>query len=343
VGDPQLLADLERGLTLPASWYSDPEILRLEHVRIFRRSWQYAGVASDVAEPGAFFTCRAGDTPIVVVRGRDGDLRAFVNVCRHRGSEVASGEGRRESLQCPYHAWTYNLEGTLRAAPRADREPGFDAGDLSLVPLRLETWGPFLFVNAAAAAPPLAEALGTLALTVDPATLVFRERIEYSLAANWKVAVENYLECYHCPVAHPAFSRLVDVDPDSYVLAGDGPVWSQHGRAREGEGGCEFHLVWPALKLNVYPGFANLSIGPVWPESPERTVGFLDYFFGVDVDDAAARELIAFDDQVGREDTALVESVQRGVRTGLVERGRLLPQSERLVAGFQRKVTEALT
>jgi choline monooxygenase len=97
------------------------------------------------------------------------------------------------------------------------------------------------------------------------------------------------------------------------------------------------------LKLNVYPGFANLSIGPVWPESPERTVGFLDYFFGAEVDEAAARDLIAFDDQVGREDTVLVESVQRGVRTGLVDRGRLLPDSERLIAGFQRQVAQALT
>jgi nitrite reductase/ring-hydroxylating ferredoxin subunit len=329
--------------TYPWAWYTDAGQLRAEQERIFRPAWHYIGHLGRLPEPSSYFASVSGGIPVVVTRDRGGEVRAFVNVCRHRGSEVASGEGRRESLQCPYHAWTYNLDGTLRAAPRADREPGFDAGDLSLVPLRLETWGPFLFVNAAAAAPPLAEALGTLALTVDPSTLVFRERIEYSLDANWKVAVENYLECYHCPVAHPAFSRLVDVDPDSYVLSGDGPVWSQQGQAREGEGGCEFHLVWPALKLNVYPGFANLSIGPVWPESPERTVGFLDYFFGADVDDASARELIAFDDQVGREDTALVESVQRGVRTGLVDRGRLLPESERLIAGFQRQVAEALT
>ena len=329
--------------TYPWAWYTDADQLRAEQERIFRPAWHYVGHLGRLPEPSSYFASVSGGIPVVVTRDRGGEMRAFVNVCRHRGSEVASGEGRRESLQCPYHAWTYNLDGTLRAAPRADHEPGFDAGDLSLVPLRLETWGPFLFVNANAAAPAVADVLGALALTVDPATLVFRERIEYSLDANWKVAVENYLECYHCPVAHPAFSRLVDVDPDSYVLAGDGPVWSQHGRAREGEGGCEFHLVWPALKLNVYPGFANLSIGPVWPESPERTVGFLDYFFGADVDDASARELIAFDDQVGREDTALVESVQRGVRTGLVDRGRLLPESERLIAGFQRQVAEALT
>jgi nitrite reductase/ring-hydroxylating ferredoxin subunit len=331
------------GETYPWAWYTAADRFRLEQERIFRSAWHYIGHAGRLPERSSYFASSSGGIPVVVVRDRDGELRAFLNVCRHRGAEIAAGEGRRETLQCPYHAWTYGLDGQLRAAPRADHEPGFDASGLSLVAVRLETWGPFLFVCADPATPPLDEALGGLALGVDPDTLVFRERVEYSLAANWKIAVENYLECYHCPVAHPGFSRLVDVDPDSYVLAGDGPVWSQHGRARNGDGGCEFHLVWPALKLNVYPGLANLSIGPIWPESPERTVGFLDYFFGPGVDEATARELIAFDDQVGREDTALVESVQRGVRSGLVEGGRLLPDSERLIAGFQRKVTEALT
>jgi len=329
--------------TYPWAWYTDEQLLRSERERIFRSAWHYVGHAGRVAEPSSYTASASGGLPAVVTRDRDGELRAFLNVCRHRGAEVAAGEGRRDSLQCAYHAWTYGLDGSLRAVPRGDREPGLDPAGLSLVPLRLEAWGSFLFVNADEAAPPLAEALGGLALRVDPNGLVFRERVEYALEANWKIAVENYLECYHCPVAHPAFSRLVDVDPDAYTLEGDGPVWSQYGRARDGGGTCEFHLVWPALKINVYPGLANLSIGPVWPVAPERTVGFLDYFFGPEVDEAAAAELIAFDDQVGREDTELVESAQRGVRSGLVERGRLLPASECLIAGFQRKVTEALT
>jgi phenylpropionate dioxygenase-like ring-hydroxylating dioxygenase large terminal subunit len=329
--------------TYPWTWYTDADRLRLEQERIFRSAWHYVGHVGRVPAPSSYFASTTGGIPVVVVRDREGALRAFLNVCRHRGAEVAAGEGRRETLQCPYHAWTYGLDGELRAAPRADQEPGFDTAGLSLVPLRLETWGPFLFVNADAAAPSLGEALGGLVLGVDPESLAFHERADYALAANWKIAVENYLECYHCPVAHPGFSRLVDVDPGSYVLEGNGSVWSQHGRARNGQGSCEFHLVWPALKVNVYPGLANLSIGPVWPESPERTVGFLDYFFGADVDEAMARELIAFDDQVGREDAALVESVQRGIRSGFVESGRLLPDSERLIAEFQRKVTEALT
>ena len=331
------------GDTYPWSWYSDPAVLAAERERIFRRAWHYVGHAGRLPEPSSYFACTTGGLPVVVTRDGDGELRAFLNVCRHRGSEIVEGEGRRETLQCPYHAWTYDLDGQLRAAPRAEREEGFDASGLGLVALSVDRWGPFLFVGADPAMPPPSELLAAARLPFDPAGLVFRERVDYALDTNWKVAVENYLECYHCPTAHPAFSRLVDVDPDAYALEGDGPVWSQYGHARDASGTCAFHLVWPALKINVYPGLANLSIGPVWPETTGRTAGFLDYFFGADVDDAWAAELIAFDDQVGREDTALVESVQRGVAAGLVERGRLLPESERLIASFQTKVTASLT
>ena len=329
--------------TYPWAWYSDPAVLAAERERIFRTAWHYVADVGRLPEPGSYFACTSGGLPIVVTRDGDGELRAFLNVCRHRGSEIVSGAGRRATLQCPYHAWTYGLDGGLRSAPRADREAGFDASGLGLVALRLEVWGPFLFVTFDPNAVPAAETLGAARLPFDPASLVFRQRVHYAVEANWKIAVENYLECYHCPVAHPGFSALVDVDPDAYVLAGEGPVWSQYGSAREGGGGCAFHLVWPGLKINVYPGPPNLSIGPVWPESAGRTVGFLDYFFASDVDEAWARELIEFDDRVGEEDRALVESVQRGVGSGLIEGGRLLPESERLIALFRVKVAKSIT
>ncbi|MBA2331952.1 MAG: Rieske (2Fe-2S) protein, partial [Actinobacteria bacterium] len=148
--------------TIPFDWYDDPAVLRLEREQIFHRAWQYAGRSDQVAEPGSFFTCDAGEIPIVVVRDKDGTLRAFLNVCRHRGSLVCEGEGRRETLQCPYHAWTYALDGSLRAAPRADREAGFDRSELGLLPVQVDVWGPFVFVNPDPAAAPLAETLGEL-------------------------------------------------------------------------------------------------------------------------------------------------------------------------------------
>ena len=133
--------------TLPWSWYSDPAVLALERERIFRHAWQYVGRTDEVAEPGSFAATRVGDVPVVLVRDEEDVLRAFLNVCRHRGSLVCEGRGRRATLQCPYHAWTYGLDGRLITAPRANREGGLDTGELGLVRLSLDTWGPLVFVN----------------------------------------------------------------------------------------------------------------------------------------------------------------------------------------------------
>jgi choline monooxygenase len=255
------------------------------------------------------------------------------------------GHGRRATLQCSYHAWTYGLDGMLKAAPRADREPEFDSSGLSLLPVSVETWGPFVFVHPDADAPSLVEMLGRLPeLVPDLDSLRFHHRSEYELAANWKIACENFLECYHCPVAHPGFSAVVDVDPDAYWLEAHDTFWSQFARLRDDKAAPagQFHLLFPNVKLNVYPGPPNLSIGPVLPAGPERALGYLDYFFPADADEVWIDELLAFDDQVGREDRKLVESVQRGVRSGAIEHGRLLPESEQLVAAFQRRVFETL-
>jgi carnitine monooxygenase subunit len=341
--------------SLPWRWYTDPEVLRRESERIFARAWQYVGHKGQVAEEGSYFAAVAGQIPVVVTRARDGELRAFLNVCRHRGHVVASGAGKRGALQCPYHAWTYDLDGRLRAAPRSDREPGFEADELGLASMQVDTWGPFVFVNPDLDAPPLAAALGDipaqLAEILDLETLEFRFRAEAELETNWKISCENFLECYHCAVAHPEFSAAVDVSPDSYRLEAKGLVSSQFGPLRRNgdsflAGGevprSQFHFLWPNFGLNVFPGHPNLSCGPMLPLGPERTARFLDYFFAPDVDQAWVDELIAFDEQVGREDRALVEGVQRGVRSGLLAEGRLLSESEQLVAHFQRLCSEAL-
>jgi phenylpropionate dioxygenase-like ring-hydroxylating dioxygenase large terminal subunit len=334
-------------MTYPWSWYSDAETARLEQERIFSRAWQYVGHAGQVAEAGDFFTARAGRIPVVVTRAEDGKTRAFVNVCRHRGSTVAEGTGNRKTLQCPYHAWTYGLDGRLRAAPRAD----FDLSELQLVPVRLESWGPFLFVNPAEDAQPLAQTLGEVPAQVDEIldvdALQFHHRAEWSVEANWKLVSENFLECYHCAVAHPGFTELVDVSPDAYRLEEHRWFSSQFGPARVAGDGelprSQFHFVWPNTGINIFPGRPNLSIGPIMPAGPERTERVLDYFFGADVDERWIAELLELDDQIGREDRALVERAQRGVAAGAIVSGRLVGESERLVAHFQSLVREFLT
>ena len=333
-------------LTLPFAWYTDEQVLRHERARIFARSWQYGGRAEHVASPGSFLATDAGGIPILVVRDKAGALRAFLNVCRHRGAVLTDGCGTRETIQCHYHAWTYDLDGSLRAAPRSDREPGFDKGEWSLLPASAGVWGPFLFVNPDPDARPLEDWLGELpeilARDIDLSQLVFHSRVEFGANANWKIVVENFLECYHCPTAHPSFSDAVDVNPDRYLLEPHPTFSSQFCAARgTGERG-QFHLAYPNTGINVFPGPPNLSIGPISPHGPNRTERYLDYFFAPGVDEDWLAEFFALDEQVGKEDTALVESVHRGMASGLVERGRLLLQSEPLLASFQRWVEAQL-
>ena len=343
------------------SWrhYTDPATLDRERECIFRRTWQYAGHTGQLPDdgPGAIAT-HAGDIPVVVTRDAEGRLRALLNVCRHRGSVLVDGVSERATLQCPYHAWTYGLDGRLVRAPRAEREDGFDPEQLGLVPLAVDTWGPFLFVNPDAEAAPLAQALGpapslVAEAGVDVDALTFHHRAESAVDANWKVVCENYLECYHCAVAHPGFSALVDVRPDRYELDAAGPgVLVQHGALRpdgvapfDAHGEVErglFVFVWPNLVLNVVPGRPNLSLGPVLPDGPTRTARFLDYFFDPDADPGWIDELLRWDDEVGAEDAALVRRVQAGVATAGLAGGALLEESEQLVARFDDLVLAAL-
>jgi phenylpropionate dioxygenase-like ring-hydroxylating dioxygenase large terminal subunit len=341
--------------TLPYDWYADPAVLRVEQQRIFARSWQYAARLDQLAEPGRLTTAFAGTLPVVLARARDGELRGFVNVCRHRGHPLCEGDARRETIQCPYHAWTYGLDGSLRSAPRSDREPGFDASALGLVPVSVDTWGPFVFVNPDLEAAPLADHLGDLPARLaegglDVDTLRFHQRdVADDYACNWKVCVENFLECYHCSVAHPSLAKAIDVSPDAYGLEAHGRVASQVGppkpggafEATEVERG-QFHLLFPGTVVNVMPGKPNLSIGPIVPRGVDRTARFLDYFVGPDVDDGWLAGYLELDDQVGREDRALVEAVQRGIASGGLEAGTLLAESEQLIAWFHSLVLEAL-
>jgi phenylpropionate dioxygenase-like ring-hydroxylating dioxygenase large terminal subunit len=358
----ELGSGLDRGITLPFDWFCDPGVFRLEQGRVFADSWLYAGVLDWVSEPGQFFTTRAGLVPIVVVRDEDGNLNAFVNICRHRATEVAEGRGRRMSLQCPYHAWTYGLDGCLRSAPRSELEPGFDRAEFGLVPVAVDTWGPFVFVNRNLDAQPLARYLGGLPQIVadagvDLGRMRFRDHAESEIAANWKAVVENYLECYHCPTAHPSFSRVIDVSPETYALTADEWFSSQVSRTRVGaeseNGGlpynpvgpvaeAHFHWLWPTFTINVFPGAPNLSAFYFIPLAPDRTLAVSDSFYGDEVSEEEIAALDEFGGQVFDEDQALVESIQRAAASGGLAEGRLMLASEHLIQHFQRLVERAL-
>ena len=361
---PPTAEDLDHGFSLPASWFTDPAIVELENERIFRRHWQYVGRLEQLVGVGDYITGSTADLPIVVARGEEG-LRGFVNVCRHRRHEVMSGSGNKKVLQCPYHAWTYGLDGRLKAAPRSEYEEGFDKEDFPLLPVLVDTWGPWVFVNPDLEAGPLADVLGQLPQIIaesglDLTRLQFRGRDEWVRHANWKVMIENYLECYHCAIQHPGFSAVVDVDPDAYSLQPHDWFLSQVAPVRsavlEGTSKKElaydargavtqsqYHFLWPNFTININPGHPNLSVDVWVPDGPGRTRGFSEHYFGAGVPEGFVRDLIAFNDQVGVEDDALTDSVQRGLRAGVPAQGRFLVQSEQLVIHFQKMVHSALT
>lgn len=336
--------------TLPYHWYVDDAIHREERARVFAGSWQYVGHLGQLPVPRSVAVGEVVGIPVVLTRDQDDRLGAFVNLCRHRGTRLVEEDGSRATIQCPYHAWTYGLDGALRSAPRSDSEPDFDPADFGLRPLAVDQWGPLLFVNPDSEAPPLADHLGRLpelvtAAGIDLNALQFHSRAESAYDANWKICCENFLECYHCQVAHPGIVDVLDVSEDAYRLDEDPSFSTQYGPVRTGWKGDfdptgpvpqgQFHFLYPNITINISPGSPNLSIGPVIPESPTRTRRFLDYFFGPDTDEGWLRDFLAWDDQVGREDTVLVERVQRGVSSGGLT-GGVLFRSERLIAHFDR-------
>lgn len=350
-----VLAALEQGETLPATWYTEPAYFAREQERIFRRSWQYVGLTEQVARPGDFFTARAGDVPIIVARDHQGELRGHINVCRHRGSQLVNVEqGNRATLQCGYHAWTYNLDGSLRAAPGMRDEPDFDPACYALIPVQVAAWGPFIFANPDRHAPPLAATLGELPAMVAATGLrldAVRRKVRrtYDIAANWKVVLDNYLECYHCPVAHPGFSDLIDLKSYSvaeyeYFSTQAGPPTksAQQGKAGlydiSGEVKAGFYaFLWPNFTLNIYPGPGNVSLNLFLPVDTHRTLAIYEYCFAESVPEREIEDFTRFIDQVQEEDVVLCESVQRGLRSGFFDRGRLM-RSERALAHFQKLV-----
>ena len=364
-GDAPFCKDPARSFTLPARFYHDASIYEQEKDAIFYRSWWYAGHVSQLAEPGAFLTTSIHDQNLFVVRGRDGALRAFYNVCQHRGHELLSGCGRTNIITCPYHAWAYDFDGQLKAARNVENMPGFDKCDFALKPVQVETFCGLVFINLDPEAEPLAKQTGDLEAeirkicpTVDD--LGFAQRDTYDVASNWKVMVDNFLECYHCHTAHRDFVDLVDME--SYRSHPRG-LYSSHvsGAARtnksaaysfeagEVEFGYAGWFLWPNVTIWAYPGEANLSVLQMIPNGPAGTIEYQDWFVpGGKVTPQLKDAMDYQKDVLQPEDIALCESVQRGLNSKGYNQGRFVVDEERselsehAVHHFQDLVAKAL-
>lgn len=340
---------LEVGHTLPARWYSDDAVFQEEKRRILHRSWQYVGHVGQVAKLGDFITTRLGDIPVVIARDNDGSLRAFANVCRHRGSEVVlECAGNRKTLQCHYHGWTYNLDGTLRNAPRANEQTSFAKENLSLIPFAIETWGPMIFVKPGGPSGALRDVIGDLPSLFDRAGVdlarlrMYRQDV-YEIASNWKIIIENFNECYHCPIAHPAFSEVINTDKYSadvdheYYSTYYGPL------LRSRENGVTYATLWPTAMLALSSQPMAMQVLCVYPIDARHTRETIDYYFADDAIEDEIREYRELSDIVQREDVVLCESVQRGLASGAIENGTLMLSRERGIQHFQRLVYRFLS
>jgi choline monooxygenase len=352
---------LRAGATLPGWWYTSESVFRQETRAVFSRYWQYACRLDELARAGDYLACRAGNIPVIVVRNLQNEITAFVNVCRHRGAEIVLGgsRGNRNTLQCHYHAWTWGLDGRLHAAPGAEDDPCFNNDDFPLAPLAVAVLEQFVFVRPDAHAPGWDETVGELPciLAASPTpltTLQFRERRTYDMKANWKIVVENFLECYHCAIAHKGFANLIDlkeysVIPHRYFSTQRGPVKSSAQTRSEAvcflkeDGGQEgiYNYLWPNFMVNLYPGRGNASTNIILPVAPDRTLAVYDFYFEKGIPEAA--EMVAFIDKVQQEDIIICESVQRGLDSGCYDQGKLMIRYEKGIQHFQRLVFEALT
>jgi choline monooxygenase len=355
---------LSRASTLPSRFYTDPAIYDLEVERIFGRTWQLVARADELARVGDFVPAMVIDEPVVVTHGLDGHLRAFYNVCRHRAGQVALTRGNRKSLQCQYHGWTYGLDGSLRACPEMEESEGFRKEEFGLQPMRVDRWGPFVFVCLDDDAPALADVMGAIGSEVadagyDVDRMRLVERREYTIECNWKVYVDNYLEGYHLPIAHPQLFK--ELDYDAYRVEEHRYYSKQHAPIRELKPGEElgrdrrylrmpgqeenalYYWLFPNTMFNIYQD--NMSSNVILPLGPDRTLTVFEWFFaepGTGPGWESMQQTIAFSDEIQLEDIVICEQVQRGLRSRSYDAGRFSAKRENGVYHFQNLVREFL-
>ena len=360
-----------RGATLlPARCYQDDAVLDWERANIVRADWVLVARAEDVAEPGSFRLLELDGEQLLLVRGRDDVIRAFYNVCRHRGTAVEEREcGTAVRFQCPYHAWIYDLDGRLVRAKHTEDLEDFSFDTFGLRPVHAATWQGFVFLNLSdGAVAPLEDQLGDLVdhfARFDFSTLRSAKRIDYDVAANWKFIAENYSECYHCPGVHPQLNKLTpydlggDYDPDgawqggwmelvggAETMALDGGHGSRHGRppmcgiTAEDEVRIYYYVLWPLTFLSIHPDY--LLVHRLEPIDAGHTRVICEWLFEAEtiaLPDFDPSEPVAFWDLTNRQDWHVCELQQRGTRSRSWVAGRY-SNNEASVQAFDLMVAD---
>ncbi len=352
-----------KAIALPARWYCDPDTVALERGAVFDRAWHLLGHASRLRNAGDHLVADCGGLPVIAVRGADGVIRAFHNVCRHRAGPIAQCDGlAAKSLRCRYHGWTYALDGQLKSAPEMQSAEGFDVATVRLPELAVREWQGLVF---GAADPARAMPFEDLVAGIDArigkradnggrglAGYGHHRHVAYEIACNWKAYVDNYLEGYHVPHVHPALNRMLDYRSYSTELAQWHSLqWSplESTPGLYGSGNALYYWLWPNTMLNILPG--RLQTNRVVPLAVDRCRVEFDFYYpldaggGDDPDDGEARARRDadrdFSDEVQLEDLRICEDVQRGLASGSYVAGRLNPLRESGVFHFQELLRAA--
>ncbi|KAB2333275.1 aromatic ring-hydroxylating dioxygenase subunit alpha [Cytobacillus depressus] len=320
---------LSEAYTLPSWLYTKPEVLDVEKRVIFSKTWQYAGHTSQFTKPGDYITMEVADRPIIISYGQDGELRAFYNVCTHRAAKLAEGEGNKPVFTCPYHAWTFRLDGSLHRAPNMNGVENFNHEDYCLKTIRLEVLESFIFINLDPNAPSMSSQFPDLFQHVKKYDLASFKRVrvkETICKSNWKIGIDNYLECDHCSIVHKALVSKLDMNQyevamyDNYSYQGT-PLKGLTGDFGLGQGG-RYYWLYPNTWFSFDPGPANLSIHQSIPIDHKTTKYVYTTFFKTDEITKEEEELMAIDALVRKEDLDICEVVQKGLETGVFTQGR---------------------
>ena len=364
-GDAPFTKDPSVSYTMPARFYTSPDIYEIEKDAIFYKSWHYAGHASQLKEERSYITTSIHDQNIFIAKGADGELRAFHNVCAHRGHILLEGSGRKSFITCPYHAWAFDFSGKLVNARNSENVVGFNKDDFSLKEVKLEVFCGMLMVNLDLNAKPFAEQFKGLEEEIrqympSVDSLEYAQRDTFDVASNWKVLVDNFLECYHCSPAHKDFVDLVDMNSYRTIThkkyssqCAAAPLKTNSKAFNFKPGDVDFgyagFFVWPNFTIWIYPGEANLSVLQMNPSSPTKTIEYQDWFtLGGKLSPQLKEAADYQKDVLQPEDIGLCESVQQGLNSKAYNQGRFIVDkgltelSEHAVHHFQYMVVEAL-
>jgi len=342
-------------LTLPAFMYLDQEILAIESRKIIEEGWQLVGHTSQIKNAGDHLIAKVCSKPVIIVRNKENEIKAFMNVCRHRGGPLAYENGHSNMLTCRYHGWTYSLDGALKAAPEMQSTPNFDKCQFHLPKVHLAIWQNLIFVtfnqnpDKQPSIDELFSGIQENILPIDLTDMQFSHRDTYSVKCNWKVYMDNYLEGYHLPMVHPELNKLLDYRSYQTELH----TWHSYQYSPletvnnpnnfYGDGRAHYYCVFPNTMLNIMPGRLQTNI--VLPNGINETLVHFDYYYtnlaSTESQDLIKKDL-AMSDEIQQEDILICEHVQNGLASGSYEQGRLCIKREMGVYHFHELIRSTL-